>query len=448
MKPLEVLVCSFLLLCVCCAGGDQAPIEPPNVILISIDCLNQRQFATAIEAGYVPALAALADDSVTFTRAYAHAPWMTPSHMSMLTGLYPSQHGRDIPHGMMLRWNEYYPRLPDFETIADRLRLEGYETAAFVGKGSISGVYGLEQGFDLFMEHPKHTETGLSDLISVIEDTREWLAARTDRPFFLFIHTFDLHEPLPHGFDSDRKAIAYIDEYLTKLFDQLRSQGLYDSSLIMFTGDHGSNMIATDGKCCVHGAGHYEENLRVPLLLKPPGGDASRRDDRIARHVDLFPTVMEASGITARYAGPGVSLLSRTSRELLSFSEADGRCAMRRGLTGERYKYIYTLHDETQALMRQDESFFDDNCDELCRDLPTEELYDLREDPFERRNLLDGPLDGEREAWLNHLRNEMATHLDLPRLYSESDVGVPLEGLDDGEREELKESLRTLGYIQ
>ena len=180
---------SARLLTLACLGlavgsCQEASTSRPNIILISIDCLNQRQLETAFEEGYAPGLSDLREHSVLFSRAYAHAPWTTPSHMSMFTGLYPSQHGRDVPYGLMIQWNDFYPRVPAFETLADRLGREGYETAAFVGQGSISAVYGLDQGFDTFEEHRK-VHRRWTDIGDVFESTSRWLAERGSRPALL-----------------------------------------------------------------------------------------------------------------------------------------------------------------------------------------------------------------------------------------------------------------------
>ena len=418
----------------------------PNIILISIDCLNHRQFDTAVNEGYAPSFAALEADATQYDRAYAHAPWTTPSHMSMLTGLYPSQHGRDVPYGLMIRQNDYYPRLPSFETLAQRLGNEGYETAAFVGQGSISGIYGLDQGFEIFNEHRKENGTW-TDLNKVSADAEQWLAARNDNPFFLFFHTYDLHGPRPTGLESDRDAIQYIDQYIERLVLQLKSQGVYDSTLIIFTGDHGSEMIETDGKCCVHGAGHYEENLRVPLLIKFPFKTEEINKKTIARHIDLVPTIMDVADLKPTYDGPGTSLLRPLEGERMSFSEADGRCSLRRALVTDRYKYIYTLNDERQALLQQDETFFDETCKTICLEVPTEELYDLMKDPFEKQNLLEGRLTMEREKHLASLRHQMSQHLNLPHYYTEGVVTGPRNSLDENERKELNDALKALGYI-
>ncbi len=423
----------------------------PNVILISLDCLNQRQLASSVGTSIAPALSELKSHSIAFSRAYTHAPWTNPSHMSIMTGLYPSQHGRNVPYGLMIDWNDFYPRVPSFQTIGDNLSRAGYDTAAFVGMGSISGIYGIRQGFQVFEEF--HKNNNLSDLEVSFDKVETWLAERKQNPFFLFLHTYDLHEPRPEGLSSDGDAIRHIDQYMGRLLLQLKMQDLYDSTLIIATGDHGSNMVETQGKCCVHGAGHYEENLRVPLLLKLPHSTESSEVTTLARHIDLLPTILEAVGLSdASYDGPGQSLLPiverGADRNRLSFSEADGRCAARSALVTDRYKYIYTPKNPIQALLQGNPRFFDEDCTESCRNLPIEELYDLSSDPHENKNLLDSDLTADQQEWLKRLRIEMATHLNMPRHYQVSVVTGPKGLLEDSELEDLKKALKTLGYIQ
>ncbi len=178
----------------------------PNAVLISVDCLNQRQFEQAIAGAHAPALARLREDALNYTRAYAHAPWTTPSHMSMLTGLYPNQHGREVPWRLMLKTNRYFDRVPRFPAFPQLLRAGGYEATAFVGKGTVSARFGLAEGFEPYSESAKD-ERG-SDLAPSVERLLEWLDRRGDEPFFLFLHTFDLHLPRPTGIASDRQPWA------------------------------------------------------------------------------------------------------------------------------------------------------------------------------------------------------------------------------------------------
>jgi arylsulfatase A-like enzyme len=264
----------------------------------------------------------------------------------------------------------------------------------------------------------------------------------------LFLHTFDLHDPRPAARQDDAKALAYIDRRIGDVVSMLKERGLYDSSLIVLTGDHGSEMIRTAGKCCIHGAGHYEENLKVPLSIKLPGSKSAGSVDAIARHVDLFPTVADVVGFEiSGYRGPGISLLDVAAGKAgsaYSFSEADGRCAMRFALVSDRYKYIVTPRGAVQSLLLATPGFRDKYCVGLCGELPKrEEFFDLQTDPFEERDLLLAPLGPEHAQELEVLRIAFAAHRGLPA-YFERRSGGGSEDLDP----ELAESLRKLGYLE
>jgi arylsulfatase A-like enzyme len=450
---LAALLVPVLLVAGGCTRG-RAEGSRPNVVLISIDCLNQRQFAAALENGDAPNLRALASRSLIFTRAYTQAPWTTPSHMSMLSGLYPSQHGRNITVLMAGEYGELGERVSEYETIGDRLGAVGYETVAFVGKGSISAKYGLGQGFSAYNEFDQKNPDE-SDIPSSIAAFERWFAERKPGPFFLFFHTYDLHYPLPSRRPTDAAAIRHVDAFLARLFGRLEEKGLADSTLIFVTGDHGSSMIHTEGKCCLHGAGHYEENLRVPLLVKLPGaGETGRRDD-LVRHIDILPTVLEVLGLPrGGYAGEGISLLAGDRpADLTSFSEADARCVARSAVTGRRYKYIYSLQDPVWQALRWAKFFFGPLCVKTpaCFQVPREELFDLEADPFEEHDLLKAPLTAETRAALHSLQREMERSMNLARPYRRvvlsqvSDATpAPTVELDDS----VKESLRALGYLE
>jgi arylsulfatase A-like enzyme len=433
------------------ALGCNRPPRRPNVVLISIDCLNERQFEQSLAPGRAPNLARLAQDALVFPRAYAHAPWTTPSHMSMLTGLYPLQHGRDIPYRPMIQFHEGDDRVPLYKTLPERLAAAGYETVGFVGSGSASAAFGLSQGFSSYHESSR-SNPEQSDLPENLAGIRSWMDGRSSRPFFLFLHTYELHNPLAAGRSPFRRALDYIDGHLGVFLSLLRERGLYDSSLIILTGDHGSHMLHAEGKCCVHGAGHYEENLRVPFVLKLPAGGPTGHRDQLVRHVDILPTVLDVAGLPAGpYGGPGSSILGRLARRsaepIYSFSEADGRCAARRAVVDLRYKYIYTPDRPLDRLVAQSPLFFDDVCsgNPACAQVPREELYDLDADPFEQTNLLNGPLSREATAALDRLRVQMTAHINRPPAYRHR---LTLEGSPTRLDDSTREALRALGYIQ
>jgi arylsulfatase A-like enzyme len=233
----------------------------------------------------------------------------------------------------------------------------------------------------------------------------------------------------------------------------LRDKGLYDPSLIILTGDHGSRMMRAEKKCCVHGSGHYEENLRVPFVVKLPAGGPTGRRDQLVRHVDILPTVLDVVGLRAHpYQGPGSSILARLAKRaaaepILSYSEADGRCWVRRAVVDERYKYIYTPDRPIDRVLAQSPLFFDHECTPhaACAKVSREELYDLNADPFEERDLLSGSPDKEAMAALDRLRARLAEHINLPPAYRHRLTvgGSSPDQLDDS----TCEALRARGYV-
>lgn len=450
----RILLAALSLVWLANLTGCEAKPARPNVILLSIDCMNQRQFEEVRSSGLAKNLAALASESTVFTRAYAHAPWTTPSHMSMLTGLYPNEHGRDIPFGIMMRYGRTDERAPRYATIADRLGSIGYETIALVGEGSISGRFGLAQGFSRFEESTR-SNPAKSDLPLTIERFHAWFEQRDDRPFFLFLHTYDLHYPIAPSLGNEDRAIEYIDRYVGEITDALRKQGIFDDTLILVTGDHGSHMKC-DHACCLHGAGHYDENLRVPLLVKGPGGSAQRTSDALVRHIDFLPTVLALTGLPrSPYDGSGLAILGDDGElfpdgsPTTTFSIGDGRCAARAAIATATHKYIYTLQDPISRFLVEQDVFYDQLCQsrKACSNVPEEEFYDLRADSSERDDLLARaapPTEALRDVM--ELREELGRHLDRRPRYGSRDLTV-VENQEDMDPQ-VRESLRSLGYLQ
>jgi arylsulfatase A-like enzyme len=209
-------------------------------------------------------------------------------------------------------------------------------------------------------------------------------------------------------------------------------------------------MLGMEHRCSTHGAGHYDENLRVPLIVHLPGEHAARRDDSLVRHIDIFPTVADLAGLTAvGYQGQGVSLrdvLAGRARPEFSFSEADARCIQRYGLATRRYKYIYTPYGDRQHLLRASARFVDSACLAPCRRrLPIEELYDLAADPAESQDLMRGALSDEARAALPGLRASLEKSLNLtPRYRTRLVLGKRIPKMAP----ELESGLRNLGYLQ
>jgi arylsulfatase A-like enzyme len=371
-----------------------------------------------------PNLDALAARSIVYERGVAASSWTLPSHASIFTGKFPSSHGADYDPDGALRltqaiegpqeWSEYRASglSPEETTLALFLRERGYHTAAVVGGPWMKRVFGLDRGFDTY------DDEGIGDVNGRLasEITSAALAAIDGRgggPLFLFLNYFDPHGPYeapsPFGGSfgsepSDRydEEILYMDHHLGRLLDGLESRGLFDESLIVVTADHGE-LLGEHGKMG-HGATLFEEEVRVPVLLKYPRDEAApgRRREPF-HHVDVLPLIRERLGMGSE----------KTPRPLLAevnpldFVSHEGSF---RALYLGRYKLVWNS-------------------------LGNHALFDLESDPREEKNLAAADPTRTAEA-LGVLEKVMAS---LP---SPGAPGPPAV-LDD----ETLEALRSLGYV-
>ena len=291
-----------------------APDPRPNLILLSIDTL-RRDHLDAY--GYFRETAPflrerVATEGVVFDGLIAEAATTDPSHMTMFTSLPAPVHGvtmqlegLDVP----------------VTTLAEVLRGERYRTAAITEDGPLAHDRGFAIGFDAYREN-KSASTILP--AGRVEDTfrqaREWLDRNADRPFFLFLHTFQVHAPYkpPARYrtlfpeaepaaltpaqrgaiaDYDRE-IRYVDDQLAELVRFAEERGLGDDTIWIVLSDHGEEFW--EHGSVGHGTLPFEEVLRVPLIVRGPGiARGVRRADAL-HHLDLMPTLLELAGAGAK----------------------------------------------------------------------------------------------------------------------------------------------------
>ena len=412
----------LVLFCLLVLGVACQPVAPPvrHVVLITIDTLrgDALGFAGSRELE-TPNLDALAAGGHVFLDAHAHNVVTLASHTNILTGLYPYQHGVRDNGGFKLR--------SEVPTLATMLKGRGFKTAAFVGAYPLASRFGLARGFEVYDEVKvdKSVELvgGLPDprkpfgersAPEVLQRARDWWQQNQAQPRFLWIHLFDPHSPYlpPESLRSRYAAKPYYGEIAgvdAALGPFLRGflDGKEENTLIVVTGDHGESLGEHGERA--HSLFAYESTLHIPLLFWRPGL-APVRDDWPARHVDIVPTVLAAIGAEAPEGLPGLALLgSRPAdpQKVATYFEAltahlNQGWAPLRGLLQDRRKYI------EQAVA---------------------ELYDLRSDPKEAKNLID---DERRLA--RSLAEALPSESKWP-----PDRGALSE-------EELRE-LRSLGYL-
>ena len=399
--------------------------EPPlhvagPIILVSVDTLRaDRLPAYGYEGVETPAIDRFAADAVLFERAYSHSPQTLPAHVSMFTGLLPVEHG--------VRDNLGFAVGPEHLLLPELLTPFGYRSAGVVSSYVLRKEAGLARGFETYDDRLPQAPPSASsaqvqrDGSESLQVAERWLDENgvSGAPVFLFLHLYEPHTPYE---PPDRFAryepydgeIAYADEIVGRLFDTLRARGLYDDALIVLLSDHGEGL--GDHGEQEHGVFLYDEAIRVPLVVKLPGGrEAGRRVAVPVQHIDLLPTLLDLAGAPVPEALSGRSL-----RPLLN---GDDGGWPRRHLYAEalypRYHFgwseLYALTTARHRYIRA----------------PREELYDLIADPDERENLA-----AQRGRTVRDLRTA------LDGLRGTGPLQAPAAVSDDALRR-----LRSLGYL-
>jgi arylsulfatase A-like enzyme/Flp pilus assembly protein TadD len=347
-----------------------------NVLLISIDTLRADHLgAYGFPRPTTPNIDALAREGVLFKDARTPVPMTLPAHVSLFTGTLPPTHG--------LRDN-LQNRLPEGSlTLAEMLKARGFTTGAIVSSFVLDRRFGLSQGFDSYDDRFQAVHK-IGDLTERKGDeatrrAQEWLDGHQDRPFFLFLHFYDPHDPYepPEPFASRWKErpyegeVAFADDCVGQVLQKLRQLGLYESTLIVVTGDHGE-MLGEHGEQN-HGFFIYEGALRVPLVVRVPGAPAAGAQvEHPVSLIDIAPTVLSLVGAEARKEGQGVDL----SPWLAGRGAGGGaRTHYAETVTPTRYYGASSL----LAVVADGWKYI-----ETARP----ELYDLRRDPAEAVNLL------------------------------------------------------------
>ena len=288
------------------AGGCRRTPAAPNLVLITVDTL-RADHTTPYGYGRetTPVLSRLAREGVVVERAYAPMATTGPSHASLMTSRYPLSLG-------VLRNGQ---RLDESQTtLAERLHAAGYRTSAVVSSFVLDKRLGFAQGFGTYeCRFAAGTFDRRAD--ETTDQAVGWLARRgKDRPFFLWVHYFDPHEPYAPPAPYDRRfaaapagaglsavalydgEIAFADHELGRLLDAIDADGQAARTLVVVTADHGEGLMQHGHMG--HGLHLYEEAVHVPLIFRWPGElPAGARLAGPVEHVDLVPTVLELLGL-------------------------------------------------------------------------------------------------------------------------------------------------------
>ena len=368
-------------------GAHSAGGGPRGIVVISIDTLRADHLgAYGYERNTSPFLDRLASEGVLFEQAVSSAPWTLPSHVSLLSGLYPSTHRAvDGSEGIA----------PSVRMAAEIFHEAGWATGGFVASWFVSHRYGFARGFDRFEDFEQTLNNNTKQKVTarrVIDEAAGWLRRNSGGRFFLFVHLYDVHfnyDPPPehaalfdtgyrgprppykkysHYFDNPLPAdllaqeiamydgaIHYVDAELERLYAVLDQLGLAGETLLVVTADHGEEFFERGSWGHAHTL--YEEQVHAPLILHGPDLGPGRRVPQQVRHVDVLPTLLEVAGLPAPDGLHGTSLWDLATGEVSpaasprpAFLETSRFGSNVIGLRRDGWKVVLDLKNGTQQL--------------------------------------------------------------------------------------------------
>lgn len=432
--PMAGMFCALLLAgllagCSSCASDPPLPAPPhrPNVLLVTLDTTRADRIGCyGFGLAHTAAIDGLASEGVRCSRALASAPVTAPSHASMLTGLYPPAHG--------VRDNGVHRLSDDVDTLAEVLARHGYETAAFVSATVLHHRYNLSQGFSTYDDDLWAEDSPAMFFIRerpgarTVDHAEAWLDAwqahHVERPFFAWVHLFDVHQPhrpapadalmAPTPYDAE---ITGVDRQVGRLREVLERLGVLDDTLVIVTADHGES-LGEHGED-THAIFVYESTIHVPLVFRYPSAlGPPRVYDAPVRHVDLMATVLGLVGIDDGPETQGRDL----SLVLAGRAPAPTLDAYSESLVsqiGFGMAPLHAVRSEALTYIRA----------------PRRELYDRALDPGELHDLsIVRPDEADR------LDARLATILDESARLAHASTARPLD-------QETLDQLRALGYV-
>ena len=455
-----ILACCLSLAVAC---GEPAP--PRHLVIVVLDTVGVEHLSLY---GYsretTPFLEDLAGSAHVFRGVKATAPWTVPSHASLFTGLWPSEHEA--------QWGRYV-LAPRHQTLAEVLKERGFLTEALSTNNFVSHPTGLTQGFSRYGQigGPPQNRTNL--LFQALPEILD-RGKQGNRRLFLFLNLMDAHIPYntetfaqafgvgrpggpvnthdikwqvnakkitlaPRTWQQHRAAydaaIRGLDQSMEKLVALLRKRRMLDDTLLVITSDHGEGLGAHSE--IGHSISVWEEQLAVPLLVRLPPGHKSRTPPDMTSLVALAPTVLDWLGVERPPRWQAMPDLYSVKQQTITadyrsyFSDArQANKDIARDYPQLSAKIVHShvvYCDELKLIMRPDRSVV---------------YYDLAHDPQEARALV-GPLGYEPYQSCSKRYHQLRAQ---GRFTPFSDQPT-LQQSQEAEQALDRESLRALGYI-
>lgn len=424
-----------------------AESSKPNIILLSIDTMRADRLSDRIS----PNLMKFARDSELFTNAYCTFPSTLPSHTSVMTGLYVANHQVSRPVEEIVRVKQIPHKLPTLAEVATGAK---YFTAGITDGGFVSSFFGFDRGFQQYSDniHIKRKD------VATITNAIQWLKTNSERPFFLFLHSYEVHEPFNPPVEVFRKLfpkpamnrppvitmeylhrivngsvvpteeqkefirqcydaeVHFFDQNFGRLLSELKRLKLDDNTIILVFADHGELFLEKD-KPFGHGKTLTQEEIQVPLILHIPGRKPAERKDLVSL-VDIFPTLADVMGVKVDSPLDGISLLEPSNSK-------------KRFNRSVYYEVTYGKEAMWGAQTREFKLV-------LNKQEGSEYFYDLRKDPEQKHNV--GHTDTRSLQLMKQLLASYVQKSTSPTEWAKSKQ-------DKQESNELREQLKALGYI-
>ena len=456
------------------AAAETNPARPPNIVLLTLcsvrpdhmSCYGYRRETT-------PSLDALAKESIVFENALSQWPLTVPFFASLITGKYPHT------TGIVVRIHNQYLN-DEHATLAEIVLAKGYKTGAFITTGALYREGNFFQGCQTLQTLPRQ-------YIRATSLARAWLKARGKAPFFLWVHYNNAHYPyrgacapqdhfvddefydpsrrialntkrlplsLPPGHPRGllrpvfggvhpkavlKKRPEELDHYIAQydagifgadrmmglILEDLKTMGVLGNTVIAVVGDHGEG-LGEHNYYFEHGRMPYNECVRVPMILRLPGGTGPQRIETPVAAFDLAATLLDVANIkppTAMEARSLMPIISGAENGRLVFTASGYQFDFTVMVRDGNWKLIHTRNEMDRAFQADSEY----------------ELYNLKEDPGELYNLYEG--EPEVAARLRRVLKEWSDPW-YAKLASPTKKKVV--SLD----KQTLEELRSLGYLE
>lgn len=391
---------ALLLACGSEPTTETKPLEQPktpNVVFITMDTTRRDRLGTY---GYEPAktsrIDAFANQGYRFQHTYSSIPLTTPSHASMLTGLYPPHHG--------IR-NNGDAILPDaIQTLPEQLHAHGYQTVASVSAFVTTRIWNLHQGFDHYFDEIETQQGGRwaqeRVAASVMDDLLSWFDTEREstKPFFMWAHLYDPHHPhivhpgyeeIDNTYDAE---IAYMNDQIDRLYQHVSN--IAPDTIWVLIADHGEAFEGQHGESS-HGLFLYEETMAIPWIIQP------------------YPALSETQIVNTPSSVVDVPNTVLGLLELPTLENIDGIDA----IAEERTHPVYMESNTVQQRFGYHPEIALSNGKDKLMPTANPHLYDLNTDPNETHNLYTESTASEWSDWVGLGRT---LYMDSPRFTMDS----------------------------